>query len=333
MRNFLLAFTLLFVCSADAQNIQNYPQTNAITQPLGDNSTFLATDAFVAAATAGLNPAVEVNAATTQASDTSGLTYSNGTAGVGATLTGTANTAIAIDGFTFTATAQRLLVKNDTVSPSGARNGVYSLTTLQAGGVAPIFTRATDYNTPSSINATGVIPVLSGTANANTLWYITSSVVTIGTSPLTYAQYTSNAGNGNINIASNTQCWSGTRNKLIDANVAQTCLIPTVLTVSSHTFTADFTTGINFSVTLETSACSCTMANPTHVWAGASGFIEIIQPASGGPSTITTWAGNWKFPGGTKPTFSTTNSAKDVVPFWCDATNFCMVGAAQLAFQ
>jgi len=331
---FALAALLLCIgVSADAQNIQNYPQTNAVTQSLGDNSTFIATDAFVAAATAGLNPAVEVNAATTVAGDTSGFTYNNGTAGVGATLTGSVNTAVTIDGFTFTATSQRLLVKNDTVAPSNSRNGVYTLTTLQAGGVAPVFTRATDYNVAANIDATGTIPVLSGSTNAGTLWYLTTHVVTIGTDPISYAQFTSGSGNGTINVASNAQCWAGTRNKIIDANVAQTCLIPTVLTVSSHTFTADLSTGINFSVTLETSACSCTMANPTHVWAGASGFIEIIQPASGGPATITTWSGNWKFSGGTKPTLSTAANAKDIVPFFCDATNFCMVGAIQTAFQ
>jgi len=324
-----LLISIAVICSADAQYIQNYPQTNAVTQSAGDSTTFIATDQFVATATAGLNPAVEVSAATTQASDTSSFTYNNGTAGVGATLTGSVNTAVTIDGFTFTATTQRLLVKNDTQSPSGARNGVYSLTTLQAGGVAPVFTRATDYNTPATINSTGVIPVVNGTANSGTFWYPTSNVVTIGTTPINYTQFTS----GTVQIATNSQCWGGSRNKVIDAHVAQTCLVPTVLTVSSHTFTANFANGINFSVTLETSACSCTMASPTNVWAGASGFIEIIQPASGGPATITTWGTNWKFPGGTKPTLSTAASAKDVVPFFCDATNFCMVGAIQAAFQ
>ncbi len=328
MKKFI-AILLLLAYPAQAQNIQNYPQTTAVTQSAGDNSTAIATDAFVAQATAGINPAVEVSAATTQASDTSGLTYANGSAGVGATLTGTANTAITIDGFTFTATTQRLLVKNDTQSPSGAFNGVYSLTTLQAGGIAPVFTRATDYNTTSNINSTGVIPVVNGTANAGTFWYLTSNVVTIGTTPITYAQFSSSA----VQIATNAQVWAGTPpNRIIGVKVAQTALAPTALVISTATFTANLNLGLNFSVTLIHASCPCTMANPTNVFAGASGFIEIIQSATGS-DTITTWGGNWKFPGGTKPTLSTGVSAKDVVPYYCDATNFCMVGAIQSAFQ
>ncbi len=164
------------------------------TQATGDNTTNAATTAFVttaiANAIAGVNPAVSVNAATTVAGDTSGLTYNNGVSGVGATLTGTANTAITIDGFTFTAVGQRLLVKNDTQSPSGAFNGVYTMTVLQALGVAPVFTRAADYNSPGDINNTGAIPVISGTANALTSWLLTSTVTTVGSDALTYVQFT-----------------------------------------------------------------------------------------------------------------------------------------------
>lgn len=166
------------------------------TQAVGDNSTKLATTAFTATAisnaVAGVNPAVAVEAATVNAANTSALTYNNGAAGVGATLTGTVNTAITIDGYTFTATGQRLLVKNDTQSPSGAFNGIYYLTQLQTGILAPIFTRALDYNSPSNMNDTGAIPVVNGTANALTSWLLTSNVVTVGTSPLTYGQFSIN---------------------------------------------------------------------------------------------------------------------------------------------
>ncbi len=327
---FAIGFTIgWLVQPAFAQQIGNYPQTTAVTQPLGDNTNFLATDAFVAAATAGLNPAVEVDAATAVAGDTSGLAYNNGTAGVGATLTGTANTAITIDGFTFTATSQRLLVKNDTQSPSGAFNGVYTMTTLQAGGVAPVFTRATDYNTPSNINATGVIPVVSGTANAGTFWYLTSNVVTIGTTPITYAQFSS-TGPG-FQIATNSQIWSGGRNKIIDGNGNHTSVAVVVVPISTATFTPNFNNEINFSITLS-SACPCTLANPSNAFNGLSGFIEVIQDGSGS-RTITTYGSTWKFPGGTKPTLSTGASAKDVLPFFCDSSTFCMVGAIQQAFQ
>lgn len=163
----------------------------APTQTAGDNSTKLATDAFVttavANAVAGVNPAVAVQAATTAAADTSGFTFAG--AGVGATMTGSVNTAVTIDGYTFTAVGQRLLVKNDTQSPSGAHDGIYVLTVLQTVGVAPVFTRATDYDTPSDINNTGAIPVVNGTANAQTTWVQTAQVVTVDTTPMTWVEF------------------------------------------------------------------------------------------------------------------------------------------------
>lgn len=149
-------------------------------------------DTSISNAIAGVNPAVAVQAATTAASDTSSLTYNNGASGIGATLTGAINTAITIDGFTFTAVGQRLLVKNDTQSPSGAFNGVYFFSQLQTGLLAPVFTRALDYDQPSDINNTGAIPVINGTANGTTQWVLTSQVTTVGTDPLTFAKFARN---------------------------------------------------------------------------------------------------------------------------------------------
>ncbi len=170
--------------------------STATTQTQGDNSTKLATTAYtdlaVANAIAGVNPATAVLVATTAAGDTSGLTYNNGVSGIGATLTGANNTAITIDGHTFVVGdvgISRILVKNDTQSPSGAFNGIYLFTALQTVGTGAIFTRALDYDTPTNINNTGAIPVVSGTANALTSWLLTSNITTVGTSPLTYSQF------------------------------------------------------------------------------------------------------------------------------------------------
>jgi len=158
-----------------------------------DNTHYPSTQAVQTAinnAVAGVNPAVSVKAATTLASDTSGLTYNNGASGIGATFTGTINTPFTCDGVTFTALNQRVLIKNDTQSPSGAFNGIYYVTQLQTGLLPPILTRALDYDQPSDINNTGSIPVISGTANANTSWVITTTVTTVGTDPLSYTQFT-----------------------------------------------------------------------------------------------------------------------------------------------
>jgi hypothetical protein len=167
------------------------------TQSSTDNSTKIATTSYVttavANAIAGVNPAVAVQVATVSSSDTSGLTYNNGVSGVGATFTGSTNTALTFDGVTLTSLNQRVLVKNDTQSGNpGAYNGIYTLTQLQTVGLPPILTRAVDYDQPSDINNTGAIPVVSGTVNADTSWLLTSTVATVGTSVLTYTQFTLN---------------------------------------------------------------------------------------------------------------------------------------------
>lgn len=166
------------------------------TQSQGDNSTKGASTAYVdvaiANAVAGVNPAVAVQAATTSAGDTSALTYNNGVSGVGATLTGANNTALTVDGFTFTTVGQRLLVKNDTQSPSGAFNGVYYVTQVQAALLPLVLTRALDYDMPSDINNTGAIPVINGTVNGTTQWVLTSLVTNVGVDPLTFTVFSKN---------------------------------------------------------------------------------------------------------------------------------------------
>lgn len=171
----------------------------APTQTAGDSTTKIATDAFVATAIsnaiAAVNPAVAVAAATTSAANTSGYTYNNGVSGVGATLTGIANTALTVDGYTFTTVGQRILIKNDTQSPSGAFNGIYFVSQIQTALVPVILTRALDYDMPSDMNNTGAVPVVNGTINGSTTWVLTSSVATIGTDPLTYTEFSLNPAN------------------------------------------------------------------------------------------------------------------------------------------
>jgi len=165
----------------------------APTQAAGDNTTFVATDAFVTTAVnnaiAGVNPAVAVLAAST--TNLTG-TYSNGVAGIGATFTITATGAFTLDGVAINTIGQRVLLKNQA---TGFQNGVYTATIVGVGGISPVFTRALDYDTPSDINSTGAIPVQSGTANISTSWLLTSTVTTVGTDSLTYVQFSLNPSN------------------------------------------------------------------------------------------------------------------------------------------
>lgn len=165
----------------------------APTQAAGDNTTDIATDAFVttavANAVAASNPATSVLAAST-ASLTG--TYANGASGVGATFTVTATGVFTLDGTSISTIGQRVLLKNQS---SAFQNGVYTATVVGAVAVSPVFTRASDYNQPSDINSTGAIFVQTGTVNILTSWLLTSTVTTMGTDSLTYSQSSSNPSN------------------------------------------------------------------------------------------------------------------------------------------
>jgi len=133
-------------------------------------------------------------------------------------------------------------------------------------------------------------------------------------------------------IATNSNIWAGTANKLIDAAGNHTSLAVTPLAISTATFTPNFDNFINFSVTLIHASCPCTLASPSNAYNGLSGFIEVIQ-SSTGSDLINTYGGTWKFAGGVAPVLSTAANAVDVLPFFCNASNFCMIGAIQQAFQ
>jgi hypothetical protein len=187
---------LLVFATSPTLTTASLGSSTAMTQTQLDGSTKVATtsyvDTAVANAIAGVNPAVAVQYATTAAGQTSGLTYSNGVSGVGATMTGANNTVTTIDGHAFVVGdvgVTRVLIKNDTQSPSGAFNGVYLFTALHTAGTGDVFTRALDYDQPSDINNTGAIPVISGTANTGTSWVQTSNIVSVGVTPLTYVQF------------------------------------------------------------------------------------------------------------------------------------------------
>lgn len=256
----------------------------APTQTTGDNTTKIATDAFVttaiANAVAGVNPAVAVVVATTTAGDTSALTYNNGVSGVGATFTGSNNTALTIDGVTLTSLTQRVLVKNDTQSPSGAFNGVYTLTQLQTSILPPILTRALDYNMPSDINSTGAIPVVSGTVNANTSWLLTSTVNTIGTDPLTYVQFTLAPSTIVVGPASATDSvpalFNGTTGKLIKNSTPTGTGNPVMQTspsLTTPTLGVALATSINGNIFTTGSSTYTGTAAATYTFPGASATI------------------------------------------------------------
>lgn len=113
-----------------------------------------------------------------------------GGAGVGATLIGTTNALLQVDGVTVSQ-GQRILVKNQS---NQIQNGVYVVTAQADGLITPyILTRATDYDTsgsaPNEVQAGDFILVLNGSI-ANTAWVQqTPAPIVFGSSNIVFIQF------------------------------------------------------------------------------------------------------------------------------------------------
>jgi hypothetical protein len=118
--------------------------------------------------------------------------YSNGTSGVGATLTAdTLRAWTGLDGVsTGFAIGDRILIKDQTTQ---LQNGVYTITNLGSAGVtAWVLTRATDMdNSIAGEMANGdIVDVLQGTVNLGKAYVnSTSGTITIGTTAIIWAAY------------------------------------------------------------------------------------------------------------------------------------------------
>jgi hypothetical protein len=113
-------------------------------------------------------------------------TYSNGTSGVGATLTNAGTqAAFQTDGVT-PSLNDRILVKNQTTT---SQNGIYTLTTLGSGSTNWVLTRATDFDNAVEIAGGDFTFVDNGTTLANTGWVQVDEVTTVGTDPIVWQQF------------------------------------------------------------------------------------------------------------------------------------------------
>jgi hypothetical protein len=163
-----------------------------------------ATKQYVDAVATGLTIQGACRVATTAALT---VTYNNGTSGVGASITNAgAQAAWVIDGVTL-AINDRVLVKDQA---STLQNGIYVVTALGSGASNWSATRATDYDQPSEVNPGDLVLINAGTVNTGSAWVETATVVTIGTSAITFSAFgITNAGTGltksgnTISIATN----------------------------------------------------------------------------------------------------------------------------------
>ena len=146
-------------------------------------STDAATKQYVDDVAQGLAvqaPAIVASTGTYAAMSTGTVTYNNGTAGVGATLTTTV-ALTAIDGVTLTV-GDRIVIK-DEAGGDLPNNGIYTYTS------STVLTRATDFDTPTEMAGGDFVFIQQGTLLNDTGFVMTDPVVTVGTSDVTFVQF------------------------------------------------------------------------------------------------------------------------------------------------
>jgi len=171
--------------------------TGTVTVPSGyeDRAKFttnsLANKAYVDQVAQGLDAKPSTRVATTA---NLSATYSNGTAGVGATLTNSGSqAAFAVDGVT-PSQNNRVLVKDQTAA---AQNGIYVLTTVGSGSTNWVLTRATPEDQPAELSGGSFVFVTDGTTNGDNGYVFThTGAPTFGTTALDVTQF---SGAGQIN--------------------------------------------------------------------------------------------------------------------------------------
>ena len=177
-------------------------------------STDAATKAYVDGLANGLDVKASVKAASTA---NLSATYSNGTGGVGATLTNAGTqAALTLDSIALSV-GNRVLIKNQSTA---LQNGVYTVTTVGTVSTNWVLTRATDFdNSPGTEVGPGVFFfVEQGTTQADNGYVITSDAdITIGTTAIDFVQFSGagqiTAGDG-LTKTGNTINAVGTSNRI-----------------------------------------------------------------------------------------------------------------------
>jgi hypothetical protein len=172
-------------------------------------------------------------------------TYNNGADGVGATLTGSTNIRLVVDGFNAT-TGTRILVKNQS---NAAHNGIYDVTEQGSVSGAWVLTRSSDYDGLNDNVVQGdAVFTVSGSTNSNQGFILTSNGTgtnkkhLLGVDELTFTQFT---GTSTILAGSGI---SKTGNTLsVDSTVAT---LTGAQTLTNKTLTSPTITGVSPTITL-----------------------------------------------------------------------------------
>lgn len=299
-----------FIENADGAHLDFFPgmQTatsnviggfKAITCSAGNFVSALNTDGSETCAT----PAGGGNVSTSGSITTNGFSYWAGATNLASTAAPSAGQLLV--GQTSAAPAIETVGGDCTLAANGSltctkTNGVAfgtaaTVNTGTSGGTIPLLNAANTWSGAQSFNSTDFL------LNGSTSGAITvNAAATAGTNTATLPANTGTV--AELNLA---QSWTGSQRGT-----------PTNITISTATFTPNFDTAQNFEIDL-TSACPCTLANPsTTLVAGQSGMIEIHQDATGS-RTIGTWGADYQYAGGTATiTLSTTANAVDYLSYY-----------------
>jgi hypothetical protein len=257
-------------------------------------SAHAASKAYVDSVAAGMNWHASVKAATTANLST---TYSNGTLGVGATLTADTNRAFTtLDGVTGWSVGDRILVKDQTTT---TQNGVYTLTTIGSASVPWVLTRASDADNSiaGQVSAGDAVYVKNGTANINQAFIETTDgtgtngAIIIGTDSITWTQFT---GAANI-TAGNGLTRTGNSLDVVSSTLTVSADSVDLSTVSRSNTTGSATNSLVSSITTDTyGRVTAVATSPINVagtglpfTGSTSGTITVAATAIAGTNTLT----------------------------------------------
>jgi hypothetical protein len=245
-----------------------------------------ATKAYVDATAQGLIVKDSCRAATSAALPS--YAYNNGTSGVGATLTATANGALTIDTSVTVVATDRILVKNET-STNAPYNGIYVVTNPGSPTTQFVLTRAVDMDQAGEFAGSFTF-IEEGTDNADSGWVCTTdNPVTVGTTNITFVQF---SGAGQIDAGDGLSKTGNTLDVNVDSRAAGT---KTTAIVSDEVRIDASWTGQNTLTTLGTVTTGTWNANIIGLTYGGTGVdntaisqnYALLGPNTGGPGNAT----------------------------------------------
>lgn len=211
-------------------------------------------------------------------------TYSNGTAGVGATLTGSTGVALsAQDGVALVA-GDRLLVKNQT---STVQNGIYVVTVAGGASVNYVLTRALDADSAVELQWATIEIGADATVQAGQIWRESADLVTLGTSPVILTQVSQGV---NYVFTSGVQLVGNTVSALVDNTTLDVNGSNQVEIKASGVSTSHLGTNVVTNAKLAQMVANTVKANVTGSTANASDVaLGTLTEATSSVLTLTGW--------------------------------------------